>query len=33
MLRHIEQVEESVLLSKRPAKKESQNLIKERRIS
>jgi hypothetical protein len=33
MLRHIEQVEESVLSSRRPAKSESQNLAKERRIS
>jgi len=34
MLRHIEQVEESVLLSNnRPAKKDSQNPTKERRIS
>lgn len=34
MLRHIEQVEESVLSpSNRPAKKQSQNLTKERRIS
>ncbi len=34
MLRHIEQVEESVLSSSnRPAKKDSQNLAKERRIS
>jgi GntR family transcriptional repressor for pyruvate dehydrogenase complex len=33
MLRHIEQVEESVLSSRRLAKSESQNLAKERRIS
>ena len=34
MLRHIEQVEETVLSSaKRPAKKDGQNLTKERRIS
>ena len=33
MLRHIEQVEENVLSSRRPAKTESQNLSKERRIS
>jgi GntR family transcriptional regulator, transcriptional repressor for pyruvate dehydrogenase complex len=33
MLRHIEQVEETVLSSNRPAKKQSQNLTKERRIS
>ena len=33
MLRHIQQVEENVLSSRRPAKTESQNLTKERRIS
>lgn len=33
MLRHIEQVEESVLLSHQPSNSESQNLTKERRIS
>jgi GntR family transcriptional repressor for pyruvate dehydrogenase complex len=33
MLRHIEQVEESVLLSHQPSNGESQNLTKERRIS
>jgi GntR family transcriptional repressor for pyruvate dehydrogenase complex len=33
MLRHIEEVEESVLLSRSPAKPESQHFSKERRIS
>jgi GntR family transcriptional repressor for pyruvate dehydrogenase complex len=33
MLRHIEQVEENVLSSQRPAKHEGQNLAKQRRIS